>query len=73
MGKVIKAVTSIFSKPKLPSMPKAIALPDPTGPSAAAALRAKAIETSKRGKRGDILTNKTQGGVYSSTNLGGTV
>jgi hypothetical protein len=67
MGKIIKAITGLFSTPKMPKIETPV-MPDP-GSTAAKLAAQKKIQARKGGGReGTIYT----GGAYSNSNLGGT-
>jgi hypothetical protein len=70
MGKVVKALGSIFKMPKVQTPEAAGArMPDPENVQAKIAARKKAQDRLKEGRAGTIYTSS---GNYGGTNLGGT-
>jgi len=66
MSKILKAVTSLFSGPKIPKLDSPV-MPDPNSTTAKLAASKKIQARKGAGREGTIF-----GGAYQNANLGGT-
>jgi hypothetical protein len=69
MGKIFKAIGSLFSPTKIPTL-EAPSIPDPDSAASKIAAQGRVAKRKKEGRDGTIYSSS--GGSYGGSNLGGT-